>query len=338
MRKILLSAIALILVFIYVVMQFFNQPAVLTSKVVEIPSNSSVRKIAAMLEDQGVVQSKWSLILLTKISGKSRKLQAGEFSFNVPSSPQHALQTLLHGMPVLHQVVIPEGLTIKDIAVKFEEAKITSAEKFVTAAKDPGLLEKYQIPSNSFEGYLFPNTYQFPKNEKIETILKVMVGELTKNIKEEDRVKSLSYGWNMFQWITFASIVEKETGDPEEYGLVSSVFHNRLVKGMKLQSDPTVIYGIPNYDGNIRKTDLVTDTPYNTYTRKGLPIGPISNPGAAALHAAVNPSKTNYLYFVANPETGEHVFTEEYKDHVNAVRRYQLKIADPLPVAKNPIQ
>lgn len=330
MRKFLLALAAILLICAYIGIQFFKQPPSSATKIVEIPSNASVRRIASLLEDQGIIQSKWALIALTKASGNARKLQAGEFSFNIPSSPENTLQTLLHGLPVLHPVLIAEGLTIQDIAIKFQEAQITTAEKFIQASHDPALLQKFQIPSHSFEGYLFPNTYQFPKNEKIETIFKVMLTELKKNISEEDRVKSLSYGWNEFQWLTFASIVEKETGDPEEYALVSSVFHNRLIKDMKLQSDPTVIYGIPNYDGNIHKKDLLTDTPYNTYTRKGLPIAPISNPGAAAIHYAVNPATTKYLYFVANPETGEHVFTEDYKDHVNAVRKYQLKITDPI--------
>ena len=150
-----------------------------------------------------------------------------------------------------------------------------------------------------------------------------MLDELKRNMLPEDRVKAIALGWTDYQWITFASVIEKETARVDEYPLVSSVFHNRLKKGMKLQSDPTVIYGIPNYDGNIRKIDLQNDTPYNTYTRKGLPAGPICNPGAGALHASVNPAQTDYLYFVGNRQ-GQHVFTKTYEEHLKAVQQYQL--------------
>lgn len=323
MRKIALLFIAIVLFGAYQVHSIFKQPAAHSEKAIDIPSNSSLRSISTLLQKEGVLEKQWPILLLAKIWSVSHKVQSGEFMFNTPSSPQKALETLLKGVPVLHKVTIPEGSTMTEMAPWFEEAKIISAQELLNAFKDPELLKQYGIPGDRFEGYLFPSTYLFPKGEKVKKIIQVMSEELQKNMTAEDKEKAKAYGWDVYQWLTFASIIEKETGRADEYPIVSSVFHNRLKKDMKLQTDPTVIYGIPNYDGNIRKVDLLTDTPYNTYTRKGLPIGPICNPGAAAIHAAVNPGDTEYLYFVGNRE-GQHVFTKTYEEHLKAVQQYQL--------------
>jgi len=323
MRKMALLLAAISIFGLYQIHLVFQQPPGYSQKNIDIPANSSLRSISTLLEKEGVLTKKWPIIVLAKMWGVSGKVKSGEFAFRVPSSPQHALDTLIKGVPVLHKITIPEGTTMTEMAPWFEKENIITAQEMIKAFKDPGMIQSFGIMSDSFEGYLFPSTYLFPKNEKIKTILQMMISQLKKNMLPEDRAKARALGWNEHQWITFASVIEKETGRPDEYPLVSSVFHNRLKKGMKLQSDPTVIYGIPNYDGNIRKVDLQTDTPYNTYTRKGLPIGPICNPGAGALHAAVNPSETEYFYFVGNRE-GQHVFTKTYEEHLKAVQQYQL--------------
>ncbi|MEZ4845656.1 MAG: endolytic transglycosylase MltG [Bdellovibrionota bacterium] len=323
MRKIIALFGLIVLLGSYQVHNVFKQPTPFVDKAVVIPANSSLRSIAKLLEKEGVLTKDWPILVLAKIWGVSNKVKSGEFLFRTPSSPQKALNTLLNGIPILQKVTIPEGSTMKEMAPWFEAQNIINAQDLLTAFQNPELLQKYGINGSSFEGFLFPSTYLFPKNEKASKIIQIMTDELKKNLQPEDRIKAKALGWNDYQWITFASVIEKETGRPDEYGLVSSVFHNRLKKGMMLQSDPTVIYGIPNYDGNIRKVDLQTDTPWNTYTRKGLPIGPISNPGAAAIHAAVNPDTTEYLYFVGNRE-GQHIFTKTYEEHLKAVREYQL--------------
>jgi UPF0755 protein len=323
MKKIILLFAVILILASYQTHLIFRQPTPYIEKTIEIPANASLRSIGTLLEKEGVLAKRWPLLLLAKIWGVSNKVKSGEFMFRIPSSPQKALDTLLHGVPVLRKITIPEGSTMKEMAPWFEKEEIISAADLLLAFQNPELLQKYNIPATSFEGFLFPSTYLFPRNEKAAKIIQIMSEELQKNLQAADQEKAKALGWNTYQWITFASVIEKETGRPDEYGLVSSVFHNRLKKDMKLQSDPTVIYGIPNYDGNIRKVDLQTDTPYNTYTRKGLPIGPISNPGAAALHAAVNPDNTDYLYFVGNRE-GQHIFTKTYEEHLKAVREYQL--------------
>lgn len=327
MKKFLLLLTIVIVFTGYQVFDVFKQPDGYLEKAIDIPANSTLKRVAYILQNEGVIKRPWTLLLIAKIWGSEGKIKAGEFMFRTPSSPQHALQTLIQGVPVLHKVTIPEGSTMTEMAPWFEEAKIIPAADLLIAFRDPVLLQTYGIKSDRMEGFLFPSTYLFPKGETSKKIVEVMVNELKKNILPEDLEKAKSYGWDLYQWITIASVIEKETGRPDEYPLVSSVFHNRLKKGMKLQSDPTVIYGIPDYDGNIKKIHLQTDTPWNTYTRKGLPIGPICNPGAAALHAAVNPGQTDFLYFVGNRE-GQHVFTKTYEEHLKAVKQYQLTPID----------
>lgn len=323
MRKLILLLMALTAFGLYEGMLLFKQPENFSEKAVDIPANSSLKSVSNLLYSEGVIKDQWSFLLLGKISGAARRIQAGEFMFHQPSSPSNALQTLRYAKVVLHRVTVPEGSTVAEMAPWFEQAKIISGQEFLESSRNKVYLSMFQVPSDRMEGYLFPSTYLFPKNERIQNIFKIMYNELEKNISLEDRQKALALGWQLHQWITFASVIEKETNNPIEYGLVSGVFHNRLKKGMKLQSDPTVIYGIENYDGNIRKKDLLTDTPYNTYTRKGLPIGPVSNPGASAIHYAVNPTASDYLYFVGNGQ-GAHVFTKTYEEHLKAVRQYQL--------------
>ncbi|MEZ4704360.1 MAG: endolytic transglycosylase MltG [Bdellovibrionota bacterium] len=167
-----------------------------------------------------------------------------------------------------------------------------------------------------------PRPTIFPSPNPEKQILQAMVTRCQKTVHHRPKPLQI-YGWNLHQWITFASIVEKESSLTQEQPLISSVFHNRLKKNMRLQSDPTVIYGIENYDGNIRKKDLLTPTPYNTYTQKGLPPGPIASPGLSALKASLYPENTDYLYFVAN-KAGSHVFSKSYAEHHQAVQTYQL--------------
>ncbi len=322
-KKIILLLMLIIFLGAYQIHSIFKQPTSLSEKSVDIPANTSLKSIAKLLEKEGVLNNQLPMIALAKMWGVSGKIKSGELMFHLPSSPQQALETLVKGTPVLHKITIPEGSTITEMAPWFEQAKIISAQEISNAFKDPKLLQAFGIKATNFEGYLFPSTYLFSKNEKTKKMIRVMLDELKRNMLPEDRVKAIALGWTDYQWITFASVIEKETARVDEYPLVSSVFHNRLKKGMKLQSDPTVIYGIPNYDGNIRKIDLQNDTPYNTYTRKGLPAGPICNPGAGALHASVNPAQTDYLYFVGNRQ-GQHVFTKTYEEHLKAVQQYQL--------------
>jgi UPF0755 protein len=180
------------------------------------------------------------------------------------------------------------------------------------------------ITADTLEGYLFPDTYYFPSGLESKSIITAMVKQFRIAFKPEWQTRAEELGMSVHEVVTLASIIEKETGAPEERPLISSVFHNRLKKGMRLETDPTVIYGIPDFDGNIKRRHLNTYTPYNTYKIKGLPPGPIASPGAAALEAALYPAQSKYLYFVSKKD-GTHQFSATIKEHNAAVRKYQLR-------------
>ncbi|MCB0327144.1 MAG: endolytic transglycosylase MltG [Bdellovibrionales bacterium] len=301
---------------------FFWAPSPKEQTVVVIEP-SSLKAIQSLLRREGVLEHPFAFEMLARISGKSKKVQSGEYLFDRPSSPWQVLQTLSHGKVLLHKVTIPEGYTLADIGKLLSDEGLVTIDRFQDLVRNSDWIKSLNIDATSLEGYLFPDTYHFSKSESEKQILQSMVKHMNQAIKSLGPVPLSEYGWSRHDWITFASIIEKESSVLEEQPLISSVFHNRLKKGMRLQSDPTVIYGIKNYDGNIRKKDLLTPTPYNTYTQKGLPPGPIASPGLSSLKAAVYPKESAYLYFVAN-RAGRHIFSENYEDHLKAVATYQL--------------
>jgi len=226
-----------------------------------------------------------------------------------------------------HAVTFPEGLRIDEIASRIEAAGIASSVAFLSRARSPELARSLGIDGNSVEGYLYPETYRFRRDTAPDEIISRMHAELIERWSEADREALGASGMTLHQVVTLASIVEKETSVPEERTLVAAVFRNRLALGMALQTDPTVIYGIfstrGTFDGNLRRIDLQTDTPYNTYTRRGLPPGPIANPSMESIRAVLTPARVPYLYFVSRND-GTHAFSSTLADHNAAVRRYQL--------------
>ncbi len=189
---------------------------------------------------------------------------------------------------------------------------------------DASLAKGNGINADTFEGYLFPDTYHFPGDVQAEKIIQAMVKRFHAVFTPEWRTRAETLGFTVHQAVILASIVEKETGDPSERPVISSVFHNRLKRNMRLESDPTVIYGIKNFNGNITRKDLKRKTPYNTYRIKGLPAGPISNPGKESIRAVLYPANTRFLYFVSK-KNGTHAFSTNLADHNRAVRQYQLR-------------
>ncbi len=294
------------------------------SKVVTIPPHSTLKTIAQILGEEEVIESPRKFYLITRLAGKGRNLKPGEYLFDVPTPPWSALQTLLSGKVILYKVTFPEGINMNEVTVILAEAGLVDADQFSALLKRTDLLEKHKIPGHTFEGFLFPDTYFFSRLDPPEKILSTMVKRFRQALTESDQIQAKRLGFDLLEWVTFASILEKESGLTSEHETISSVFHNRLRKGMRLQSDPTVIYGIPNFDGNLTRKHLETSTPYNTYRKSGLPPGPIANPGASALRAAVNPATTNYLYFVADRK-GAHVFSKTLGEHNRAVAKYQLR-------------
>jgi len=255
---------------------------------------------------------------------KNKNLQAGEYVLSGSKSPAQILDILLKGKVKLYRITIPEGLNINDTALIVEKAGFCNSAVFISLCKNESFILSLDIKSTSLEGYLYPDTYFFPKNTSCRTIISMMTDHFKQvfNSKWVSRAKDLNF--SVHEIVTLASIIEKETGDVSERPLISSVFHNRLKKNMRLESDPTVIYGIKDFDGNIKRKHLRMITPYNTYKIKGLPVGPIANPGAKAIEAALFPVQSDYLFFVSKKDT-THKFSKTIREHNKAVRKYQLR-------------
>jgi UPF0755 protein len=240
--------------------------------------------------------------------------------------PQEILAKLLSGEVFKRKVLVKEGATIKQIAKLLEEAGLISAESFITTSRDQTLLKTAGIKHDSFEGYLFPETYLFSRPITAKDVIWRMLEEGDNRWPTEYTERADQLNMVRHEVLTLASIIEKESGNFQEQPTIASVFHNRLGQGMRLQADPTVIYGLENFDGNIRKADLSNPHRYNTYVHFGLPPGPICNPGASAIKAALYPTETAYLFFVSNGQ-GSHIFSATLQEHNNAVNRYQRGIS-----------
>jgi UPF0755 protein len=297
-------------------------PEITETLLVDATEQRSFKEIARSLEEQGLIRSSRSLRLMARLQHKDTLVKAGEYEFSPAMSPQQILNKLVRGEMFTRKVTVKEGMTLADIGAALEQAGILARNTFDIAARDADLLREEGVEATSFEGYLFPETYQFPRNTTARKIIKTMHEQLVKRWSPEMTQRTQIYGYSKHQVITLASIIEKESGNFEEQPVISSVFHNRLKLGMRLQADPTVIYGIPNFNGNITKRDLTTLTPYNTYMIDGLPPGPIANPGLTAIKAALFPTDTDFLYFVGNGE-GKHVFSSTLMQHNEAVNQFQ---------------
>ncbi len=298
-------------------------PSVQKDTVVDIPKGKGVRGIASMLEDRGVVASGRLFLYYTVASGVQNRLKAGEYEFKKGSTVSDVLAKIVKGDVLLHRVTVPEGLTVKETAALLEKNGLFSSADFLAAASDPILIARLPGPPiTGAEGYLYPETYTYKKGVTPEEFVKMMTDRFKAVYASFDGMKE-RVNLTDNEIIILASMIEKEAGVVKERPLVSAVFHNRLKAGMRLQSDPTVIYGIgDDFDGNLRRSDLQTMTQYNTYVIKGLPPGPIANPGKDSIEAALNPAPVGYLYFVSRGD-GTHVFSTTYRDHQNAVNRYQ---------------
>ncbi len=295
--------------------------------IVTIPRGTSVRGIGEILGREGVIKNDIRFLLLAKITGYGSRLQAGEFRLRTGMKPEEVLRELTVARSIEYPVTIPEGLRAAEVADILGEAGWCKRERFLSLVSDkPFLTELGFGHLDSLEGYLFPDTYLFTRDHSgAEKIIPLMV----KRFSEVWNKITAGYDAELDQeeLVILASIVEKETGAPEERPLIAGVFHNRLQKGMRLQSDPTVIYGSKKFSEPITKTDLLTPTPYNTYTLPGLPAGPIGNPGREALLAVLSPTPTDALYFVSKND-GTHHFSNSLTEHNRAVRKYQRKKSD----------
>ncbi len=289
-----------------------------------IPKGVSLRTVAQALEEQGLVTNGTLFSWWVRYTGADRKIKTGEYEFDEALTPVELLRRLLAGQGLRVSVTIPEGLTFRQIVRLLSEKGLGSEESFFCLNSDPAFLEKWRLPWQGLEGYLFPDTYYFSRFASAEEVLEQMIGHFYKMLKPEMYRQAEVLNFSVHEVVTLASLIEKETGTPPERPLVSAVFHNRLRKGIPLQCDPTVIYGIPDFDGNLTREHLRTPTPYNTYVIRGLPPGPIANPGLKSLQAALRPADEDYLYFVGKGD-GSHLFSSDLATHNRAVMQYQKR-------------
>lgn len=286
----------------------------------KISSGDTFANINSRLYKEGIISNPRIFHYLNRYRKTMDKYKAGTYIIPTGLKMEDVYKTLLNGNPVIVSITIPEGKNIYEIAKLYEEAGLSTKSEIMKIAFDRNFVESLGIPHNSVEGYLYPETYKFSPDSDAKTILKTMFNEFR---KKTDNLNLNNHQMSVHEIVTLASIVEKETGASIERPMIAGVFFNRLRKKMRLQSDPTTIYGMfENYNGNIKKSDLLNKTPYNTYVIPALPPGPIANPGILAIKAVLNPEAHEYLYFVSNND-GTHTFSKTYGEHNNHVENFQ---------------
>ncbi len=292
--------------------------------IVVIPPGSGIRAIRSILSQAGLIDDDIRFLVLAKVLGLARTLPAGEFRLTPGQRPGDLLRQLARAKPVAHAVTIPEGLRITEIADIFAAGGWCDRQQFIALSHDTEFIRSLGLAeTDSLEGYLYPDTYLLTRNiHDARTLIAMQVNRFF--TKWSELPQNSEQKMSRHELITLASVVEKETADAAERPLIAAVFLNRLKTGMRLQSDPTVIYGLPEFSGNLRKSDLKTDHPYNTYLIPALPAGPICNPGQQSMEAVLRPSSTDYLYFVSK-NNGSHKFSRNLAEHNQAVQEYQLK-------------
>jgi UPF0755 protein len=289
---------------------------------IEIRKGTSLSGALDMLKEHGFIRDKKLMIIIAKLAGVERKLKAGYYSFNEGSTPFSAFCALLQGRVVQQNLTIIEGETIWNAAERLEQAGVMDAETFFSLNADPVFLESLHIDAPSLEGYLFPDTYTFDKGTEPEKVLTVMVNTTRDNFTDDMRSQMEKMDMTEREVLALASIIEKEAVVDFERPIISAVYHNRLKKRMRLEADPTSIYGVKDFSEGVTRYDLKRNTPYNTYRRRGLPPGPIAAAGLKSIIAALYPADVPYLFFVSK-NNGEHYFSSTVREHFNAVRRYR---------------
>jgi peptidoglycan lytic transglycosylase G len=292
------------------------------TEIVIIPVGSAVKEINGILASAGLVRNDVRFLVLARYLGLAAKLQAGEFALHRGQTPQELLVELATAKPIQHAVTIREGLTISDIAEIFAAGGWCEVEEFVSLAEDPDFLKSLGLESyDNLEGYLYPDTYYLTRQGQTTADLLRMQVRHFFAVWDTIQIPA-PLALSPYEVLILASMVEKETAKAEERPIIAGVFFNRLKKGMRMQSDPTVMYGIEDFSGRLSRKDLRTPSPYNTYTLKRLPVGPICNPGKAALTAVLDPTESSFFYFVSK-NNGSHVFSKSLREHNRAVNKYQ---------------
>ncbi|MDE0466465.1 MAG: endolytic transglycosylase MltG [Candidatus Poribacteria bacterium] len=317
----LCSLVALCLTVLLIGM-FLVLPPTSSEEVVnfDVPTGSSSQAIAKRLVEEKLIRSEHAFRLVVRYRGTGKRLQAGTYVLRRNMALWNILDEFEKGQVTLISWTVPEGLTAPAIAELWETAGLGAAKAFQEAYESPHLLERYGLADKTVEGYLFPNTYKFAKGTKVETVVEMMLDEFKQRWRDAFDEEARNLGHTRHEIVTLASIIEKEAQSESERPRISSVFHNRLRRKWRLQADPTVLYALGNPERLLTKADLSVDSLYNTYKHKGLPPGPIANPGIDSIIAALRPEKTDYLYFVAIGE-GKHHFSKTLSEHNRMIRK-----------------
>ncbi len=313
MKKLIPLIILLVASLLYLAYAFM--PVYVETKTVDIPYGTSALKVIETLHKEGIIRSKLSLIIIHAL--RKDKLEAGEYEFSGHVSPFDVYRKLSRGIHKLHRVVITEGSDIYDMADILEKKGVCKKEDFLKFATSEQVPRGYGLSTPTMEGFLFPDTYLFSKNTHPLKVIDTMYRNFLKKTVDL-RPQVAKKGLSIEEWVTIASMIEKETAWEDEKPLVSAVIYNRLKRKMKLQIDPTVIYALKRkgmWEGKLTREHLKIDDPYNTYLYFGLPPTPICNPGLSSLKAALQPADVSYLYFVADPKTRRHIFSSTYSQH-----------------------
>lgn len=325
-RFLLLAAILILFLASWFVFEFLSTPKSPPEKILyEIERGEGAKSLAEHLKEEGILQKKRAFLLGHSLFYSQKTIKAGEYVFDLPLSIQKILNIITKGKILLHAATIPEGLTRMEIADYLESLGFSERQAFMKASEDTTAISVFDSEARNLEGYLFPETYFFPKGVTTEKIVSSMATQFKDTFSEEWTRRSDEIGLTIREIVILASLIEKETSLPDERPLVSAVFHNRLKKQMKLDCDPTIIYALKQdgqFKDRLHTKDLRLDSPYNTYLYRGLPPGPIANPGKDSIAAALYPADKDFLFFVSKND-GSHHFSRSFREHQNAVNKFQ---------------
>jgi UPF0755 protein len=323
---IFLSAVAFSLFLLATFLSYVKSPVDQsdTQVIVEIPRGASFTAAVSILSDAGLIKHKALFYSLARLKNAQNRIRAGEYELSTSMSPAHILEKMIRGEIADYGVTIPEGYDLRSIAGRLTDEKLIRVETFMKLTRDRAFLSSLGIEAASAEGYLFPDTYTFTKKMSEKEIITMMINRFNEKVTQAMITQAEEMGFSREEFVTLASLIEKEAKLKSERPLISAVFHNRLRKGMKLQCDPTAVYGLEGFEGSIKRSHLRRKSSYNTYVIHGLPPGPIASPGMESLMAALNPAPVDYIYFVAKND-GSHQFSSNLRSHNQAVSRYQNK-------------
>ncbi len=336
MKDILRLSLAFIIILIFTGITglyfiFDSRPVSGNGQAVEIviQDGATLSTIAEQLHQAGVIRSPNTFKLAAHLLRKTRAIYPGIYTLDSRLSNTEAIQVLAHARAIEITITIPEGLRSDEIISLLSHKLDLDSLRMTKLLTDPSLLKIAGEGFKHLEGTLFPETYRFLENSDELMVIKKLVSHFRESIKPEMLAKADQFGFDIHRLITFASLVEKETAREDERRLVASVYHNRLKQDMLLNCDPTIIYMLVQqgtWNGNIQRKHFKIDNPYNSYMYKGLPPGPIANPGLASIMASLDPEESDFLYFVGkNDGTGVHAFSKTLRQHINKVNRYQRR-------------